>query len=110
MYADAPEWLAEVYDPWPRDEIARAGEVDLGSLCERADGIRARRHPAALLLEAPPWLLEVWHVFQRAPERDLRAVDVLERLNARAVDAWGLMLGAMRRRFEKKKEAGDGES
>ena len=109
MYGDAPDWLAEAYDPWPRPELARVGEVDLGGLGEREDGIRARRHPALLLLEAPDWLAETWHAFARATERDLRPADVLERLCAPAADAWSLMLGASRRRALSKEKSG-GES
>jgi hypothetical protein len=110
VYGDAPTWLAEVYDPWPRPELARAGdgagEVDLGALGERADGIRARRHPAVLLLEAPEYLVETWQAFARTTERDLRPKDALERLNAPAADAWCLMLGASRRRATSKEASG----
>ena len=72
-------------------------EIDLGDIGEDREGIRIRRHPQALIAEAPIWLHEVWALFSRSIDRDLRLADV-ERLNARAVAAWHLMLGASRRR------------
>lgn len=95
MYAPR-EWFAERWDPWPRRELATVREIDLGDIGEDDQGVRVRRHPQALLAEAPLWLHQLHALFLRSTERDLRMVDV-EQLAAKAANAWLMMLGAHRR-------------